>query len=127
MLPLPRRGLRSPRYFSWGKALLGHQRYLAAIEKLAAAHERGPYWADPLECWGEALAAQGQFKEANEKYAEAFRYAPAWGALHLRWGEALDKLGDRARALQEYRAARELALSDPDKQTVARYLATAVP
>jgi tetratricopeptide (TPR) repeat protein len=46
-------------YFSWGKALLGHQRYPAAIEKLAAAHERGPHWADPLECWAEALAAQG--------------------------------------------------------------------
>jgi tetratricopeptide (TPR) repeat protein len=113
-------------YFSWGKALLGRQRYPAAIEKLAAAHERGPHWADPLECWGEALAAQGQFKQATEKYAEAFRYAPAWGALHMRWGEALDKLGDRARAMQQYRAAQELALSDPDKQTVARYLSTGV-
>lgn len=128
--PLPP-ALRAPSlpqaYFSWGKALLGHQKYSAAIEKLAAAHERGPHWADPLECCGEALAAQGQFKDATEKYAVAIRYAPTWGALHLRRGEALDKLGDRARAMQENRAARELALSDPDKQTVARYLSTGVP
>jgi tetratricopeptide (TPR) repeat protein len=114
-------------YFSWGKALLGHQRYPAAIEKLAAAHERGPHWADPLECWAEALAAQGKFREASEKYAEAFGFAPAWGALHLHWGEAFDKLGNRARAVQEYRAARELALPDSDRQTVARYLSAEAP
>jgi tetratricopeptide (TPR) repeat protein len=109
-------------YFSWGKALLGHQRYPAAIEKLAAAHERGPHWADPLECWAEALAAQGKYSEASEKYAEAVRFAPAWGALHLHWGEAFNKLGNRVRAVQEFRVARELALSDSDSQTVARYL-----
>jgi tetratricopeptide (TPR) repeat protein len=114
-------------YFNWGKALLGHQQYAVAIAKLAAAHERGPHWADPLEYWGEALAAQGQFKQASEKYAEAVRDAPAWGALHLHWGNALEKLGDRARAMQEYRAARDLALSDPDRQTVARSLSSAVP
>jgi tetratricopeptide (TPR) repeat protein len=63
-------------YSSWGNALLGHQRYPAAIEKLAAAHERGPHWADPLECWAEALAAQGKFREAAQKYAEAASGSP---------------------------------------------------
>jgi hypothetical protein len=53
--------------------------------------------------------------------------APTRGALRLHWGEALDKLGDHARAAQQYRAARDLALSDPDQQAVARHLSSAVP
>jgi tetratricopeptide (TPR) repeat protein len=68
-------------YFSWGKALLGRQRYEAAIEKLAAAHERGPHWADPLKAWGDVLANQGKTKDALAKYDEALQYAPNWKQL----------------------------------------------
>lgn len=110
-------------YFSWGNALLRHQNYAAAIEKLAAANKRGPNWADPLEAWGEALAAQRKFKEAIAKYAEAARYAPRWGALYLHWGEAIDELGDRTRAHAQYQKAQTLALSEADQRTVALHLA----
>jgi tetratricopeptide (TPR) repeat protein len=109
-------------YESWGEALAARSEWNPAIEKFRAAHERGPHWADPLEHWGEALAAQGQLKAAAQKFEEAFTYAPNWGALHLHWAEALDALGDRAKAMEHYRIARELALSDPDRQIVARYL-----
>lgn len=111
-------------YFSWGAALLRHQQYAQAIEKLVAAHERGPNWADPLEVWGEALAAQKKFPEAVSKYAEAARSAPQWGALYLHWGEALDHLGDRTRALAMYQKAEALALSEADQRRVAQHLAT---
>jgi tetratricopeptide (TPR) repeat protein len=109
-------------YFSWGAALLRHQKYVAAIEKLAAANERGPNWADPLEAWGEALAGQGKFKEAIAKFVQAAGHAPRWGALYLHWGEALDKLGDHARAITQYRRARTLALSETDQRTLALHL-----
>jgi tetratricopeptide (TPR) repeat protein len=109
-------------YFSWGAALLRHQKYVAAIEKLAAANERGPNWADPLEAWGEALAGQGKFKEAIAKFAEAAGHAPRWGALYLHWGEALDKLGDHARAITQYQKAQALALSEIDRGTLALHL-----
>jgi len=111
-------------YESWGEALAAHGELSAAVEKFGAAHERGPHWAEPIEHWGEALAAQGQFQAAVQKFAQADTYAPNWGALHLHWGEALDKLGDHAQALKHYRAAQELALSDSDKQLVARYVAS---
>jgi tetratricopeptide (TPR) repeat protein len=68
-------------YFSWGKALLGHQQYPAAIEKLAAAHERGPHWADPLKAWGDVLVKQRNIKEGLTKYDEALKYAPNWAQL----------------------------------------------
>ncbi len=68
-------------YFSWGKALLGRRQYQAAIEKLAAAHERGPHWADPLKFWGDALVGLGKKSEALAKYDEALRYAPKWDQL----------------------------------------------
>jgi tetratricopeptide (TPR) repeat protein len=68
-------------YFSWGKALLGHQQYPAAMEKLAAAHERGPHWADPLKAWGDVLVKQGNIKDALAKYDEALKYAPNWKEL----------------------------------------------
>jgi tetratricopeptide (TPR) repeat protein len=111
-------------YETWGEALAAHNEPSPAIEKFRAAHERGPHWADPIEHWGEALAAQSQFQAAVQKYAEASTYAPNWGALHLHWGEALEKLGDHAQALEQFRAARELALSDSDRQIVAHYVAT---
>lgn len=68
-------------YLGWGKALLGHQQYQAAIEKLAAAHQRGPHWADPLKFWGDALVGLGKKSEALAKYDEALRYAPKWDQL----------------------------------------------
>jgi tetratricopeptide (TPR) repeat protein len=68
-------------YFSWGKALLGHQQYPAAMEKLAAAHERGPHWADPLKAWGDVLVKQGNIKDALAKYDEVLKYAPNWKEL----------------------------------------------
>ena len=111
-------------YEMWGEALAAHSELSLAIDKYRAAHERGPHWADPIERWGEVLAAQRQFQAAAQKYAEAFTYAPKWGALHLHWGEALDKLGDHAQALEQYRAAQELALSDPDRQMVLHHVAT---
>ena len=111
-------------YESWGETLASRGELSSAIEKFRAAHERGPHWADPIERWGEALAGQGQFQAAAQKYTEAFTYAPKWGALHLHWGQALDKLGDHAQALEHYREAQELALSDADKQILARYVAT---
>jgi len=78
-------------YFSWGKALFGHQQYPAAIEKLAAAHERGPHWADPMKAWGDVLVKQGNPKEALAKYDEALKYAPNWKELKEA-REALAKL-----------------------------------
>jgi tetratricopeptide (TPR) repeat protein len=68
-------------YFSWGKALAGHQQYAEAIEKLAAAHARGPHWADPLKVWGDVLLKQGNAREALAKYDEALEYAPNWTQL----------------------------------------------
>jgi len=111
-------------YFSWGAALLRHQKYVAAIEKFAAANERGPSWADPLEAWGEALAGQGKFQDAVVKFAQAAGHAPRWGALYLHWGEALDKLGDHARAITQYQKAQTLALSETDQRTLALHLAS---
>ena len=110
-------------YFSWGAALLRHQKYGAAIGKFAVANERGPNWADPLEAWGEALAGQGKFKEAIAKYAQAAGDAPRWGALYLQWGEALDKLGDHAEAITQYQKAKTLALSETDQRTLELHLA----
>jgi tetratricopeptide (TPR) repeat protein len=68
-------------YFSWRKALLGHQQYQPAIEKLSAAHERGPHWADPLKLWGDALVALGKKSEALTKYDEALMCVPKWDQL----------------------------------------------
>ena len=112
-------------YFSSGTALLRHQQYSAAIDKLTAAHARSPRWADPLDAWAQALVKLGQPRQAVKKYAEAVGYAPNWGALHLHWGEALDRLGDRAMAIEQFRKAEGLALSDADRLTVAHYLSTA--
>ena len=59
----------------------GHRQYPAAIEKLAAAHERGPHWADPLKAWGDVLVKQGKIKEARAEYDDALIYAPNWKEL----------------------------------------------
>ena len=60
----------------------------AAEEKLKAANERGPHWADPLKAWGDVLVKQGNTKDALSKYDEALKYAPNWKQLH----EARDAL-----------------------------------
>jgi len=112
-------------YSSWGKALLGAKRYPEAVEKLTAASQRGPHWADPLEYWGEALTAQGQYRAAIEKFAEAAKWAPNWGALYLHWAEAQEALGDRAGALQHLQRARSLSLADEDRQLLDRNLSIA--
>lgn len=68
-------------YYSWGVALLRHGNLAAAEEKLKAANERGPHWADPLKAWGDVLAKQGNISGAQAKYDEALRYAPKWKQL----------------------------------------------
>jgi tetratricopeptide (TPR) repeat protein len=69
-------------YYSWGVALARHHDSSGAIEKFAAANQRGPHWADPLKAWGDVLASKGKWREAVAQYEEALKYAPAWQALH---------------------------------------------
>jgi tetratricopeptide (TPR) repeat protein len=68
-------------YYSWGLALARHNDLPGAVEKFAAANQRGPHWADPLKAWGDVLVRQGKPEDAIEKYDEALKYAPAWKAL----------------------------------------------
>jgi tetratricopeptide (TPR) repeat protein len=68
-------------YLSWGQALARHGDLPGAAEKLAAAHARGPHWADPLKAWGDVLARQGNRLAAAARYQEALAYAPHWAAL----------------------------------------------
>jgi tetratricopeptide (TPR) repeat protein len=68
-------------YYSWGLALARHNDLPGAIEKLSAAADRGPHWADPLKTWGDILARQGNTEAAIEKYDAALQYAPAWPEL----------------------------------------------
>jgi tetratricopeptide (TPR) repeat protein len=68
-------------YYSWGLALVRHGELDSAIEKLKAANERGPHWADPLKAWGDVLAKQGHTRDALAKYQEALKYAPNWNDL----------------------------------------------
>ena len=90
-------------YFSWGNALLRHQKYAAAIEKLAAANKRGPSWADPLEAWGEAADA----------YKQAIRINPDNAAVHCNLGEAYLALEQPQEALEAYKQAIRLTPNDP--------------
>ena len=48
------------------------------MDKLAAAHARGPNWADPFKAWGDLLARQGRWSEALAKCDQALKRAPAW-------------------------------------------------
>jgi len=68
-------------YYSWGLALARHDQPERAVEKLAAANQRGPHWADPLKAWGDVLARQGKWRDAVAKYDAALLYAPAWVEL----------------------------------------------
>ena len=51
-----------------------------AIKFLAAAHDRGQHWADPLKFWGDALAQEGRWPQAALKYKAALAEAPQWEA-----------------------------------------------
>ena len=79
-------------YYSWGVALARHNDLAGAIEKLAAANQRGPHWADPLKAWGDVLASQGKWRAALAKYDEALRYAPAWDVLKHARSAAAQKI-----------------------------------
>jgi tetratricopeptide (TPR) repeat protein len=68
-------------YYSWGVALLRHNDFAPALDKLKAAHKRGPHWADPLKAMGDAFAVQGRKKEAISAYDQALKLAPAWVEL----------------------------------------------
>jgi tetratricopeptide (TPR) repeat protein len=68
-------------YYSWGLALLRHGNLAEATEKLRAANQRGPTWADPLKALGDVLVKQGHPQEALAKYDEALKYAPSWKQL----------------------------------------------
>jgi tetratricopeptide (TPR) repeat protein len=68
-------------YSEWGNMQLSKGETNSALAKFAAAHLRGPHFADPLKGWGDALARQGQWSPALAKYDEALEYAPNWKEL----------------------------------------------
>jgi tetratricopeptide (TPR) repeat protein len=68
-------------YSEWGEVELAKGDNNGALEEFAAAHQRGPHFADPLKGWGDALARQGQWSSALAKYDEALEYAPNWKEL----------------------------------------------
>jgi tetratricopeptide (TPR) repeat protein len=125
--------------------LLGHRLERAGLEKehieaqnhhlhLQHIHDKLRLVLDAgLACFGVALAlllvwAVWTAIQSKSVLVDAFTVppsfeAPKWGALHLHWGEALDKLGRHTQALEKYRAALELALSDPDRQIAALHAA----
>jgi len=72
----------------WGVTLLRRGEIRLAEASFAAAHERGPHWADPLKSWGDALAAERRWPEALAKYSAAEEYAPNWYALQVAMAEA---------------------------------------
>jgi len=68
-------------YYSWGVALRKHKDFAGAMQKLNAAHELGPDWADPLKELGDVYASQGLGKDALRAYDQALKFAPAWKEL----------------------------------------------
>ncbi len=68
-------------HYSYGLALARRGALAEAVSQFAAAHQRGPRWADPLKAWGDALVRQGRASEALDLYNQAVLLAPAWGAL----------------------------------------------
>ena len=68
-------------YYSYGLALARRSDLTGAVRLFAAAHERGPRWADPLKAWGDVLLRQGRNAEAVDLYNQAVPFAPAWTAL----------------------------------------------
>ena len=107
-------------YFDWGKMLLAKGDRDGAIAKFAAAHDKGPHFADPLELWGEALILKNRSDLALAKFAEANQYAPNWGRLHLKWGEALFWLRRTDEAQQQFAQAARLELSAADQHELVR-------
>ena len=107
----------------WASALQARGDVDGAIAKLAAAHAKGPAFADPLELWGEALMLKGDFAGAAARFALADRTAPRWGRNHLEWGVALMRAGRYAPARKEFVAADRLDLSRPDRAALNVLLA----
>lgn len=95
-------------YSDWGRALLAKGDTDRAIARFAAAHDRGPRYADPLEYWGEALTRKGRADLALAKFEEAARLTPNWARLHRQWGLALSYLGRKDEAARELALARSL-------------------
>lgn len=108
-------------YADWGAALIRRGDLDGAIAKFAAAHRKGPHFADPLELWGEALIAKNRSDLAIAKFAEANQYAPNWGRLHLKWGEALIWSGRKDEAKKQFSAAARLDLSTADKAVLSAW------
>ncbi|MGH6877369.1 MAG: hypothetical protein ACREHV_08340 [Rhizomicrobium sp.] len=101
-------------YSNWGAALLRRGDTDGAIAKFAAAHVKGPHFADPLEMWGEALMRKNRSDLALAKFEETNKYAPNWGRLHLKWGEALRYTGNKDEAKNQFAVASHLDLSAAD-------------
>jgi tetratricopeptide (TPR) repeat protein len=96
-------------YADWGRMLVAKGDLDGAIAKFAAAHEKGPHFADPLELWGEALVAKNRSDLALAKFEEAAKYAPNWQRLHQKWGEALFYAGRKDDAAKQFALAKSLA------------------
>ena len=107
-------------YYEWGRVLLKRGQPDAAIAQFNIANQKGPHFADPIECWGEALMAKGQSHRALEKFAEAEKYAPNWGRLHLKWGQALAYSGNKEDAAKHFARAAQLDLTPSEKAELAR-------
>ncbi|HEY3778052.1 MAG TPA: hypothetical protein VGL35_08330 [Rhizomicrobium sp.] len=105
----------------WGAMLLAKRDYDGAIAKFAAAHAKGPHFADPLEMWGEALMQKNRSDLALAKFAEANTYAPNWGRLHLEWGKALSYLGKMGDAQNQFAIASHLDLSQEDSVALSHW------
>ena len=96
-------------YFDWGKLLLAKGDLDGAIAKFAAAHDKGPHFADPLEMWGEALIAKNRSDLALAKFAEADTIRAQLGppASQMGRGAALVRRQTRRRkAIRARRAPR---------------------
>lgn len=112
-------------HLEWGKVLMERGDAPGAMQRLAAANERSPRYADPLKLWGDLLMRQGKIEEATGKYAAAAKFAPQWGALQIAWAEALLRGGKRQEAQPRLRAAAATDLSQADRARIARLWAAA--
>ncbi|HEY1614089.1 MAG TPA: hypothetical protein VGF97_10400 [Rhizomicrobium sp.] len=110
-------------YVDWGATLLANGDADGAIAKFAAAHAKGPRFADPLEMWGEALIQKNRSDLALAKFEEADTYAPNWGRLHLKWGDALVYAGRETEAWSQFDAASRLDLAPADRADLSRWMA----
>ncbi|MGH6889173.1 MAG: hypothetical protein ACREHF_08265 [Rhizomicrobium sp.] len=104
----------------WGTMLLKKGELHRAVKEFAAAHAKGPHFADPLEGWGEALIRLNRSDLALAKLEAANRFAPNWGRLHLVWGEALSYVGRQSEARAQWTIAARLALTGAERAKLAR-------